>query len=157
MRVLAESLVALVFTALLTIVAVALFQAGNGGDPGQAIDSAWRLTGTGAAIAFTLWAVMLVIGNIALRRRGWAAHVFIGFGTAVLAALVNLGVVILIALVAPSDDSWVYAIASVAALVAFLLAALAALLLTHLVVVRRRAVPAEPATASEIAPADASA
>ena len=98
---------------------------------------------------------MLVIGNIATRRRGWAAHVVIGFGTALLAALVNAGVVILIALVAPSDDSWVYAVASIAALVAFLLAALVSLLLTHLVVVRRR--PAEPDAASETAPAEASA
>ncbi len=112
MRVIAESLVALVFTVLLTIVGVALFQASGGGDPGAAVDSAWRLTGTGAGIAFTLWAIMLVIGNIATRRRGWAAHVVLGFGTALLAALVNVGVVILIALVAPSDDSWVYAIAA---------------------------------------------
>jgi hypothetical protein len=155
MRVIAESLVALVFTVLLTIVGVALFQASGGGDPGAAIDSAWRLTATGAAIAFTLWAVMLVIGNIATRRRGWAAHVVLGFGTAVLAALVNAGVVILIALVAPSDDSWVYAIAAIATLVSFLIAALVSLLLTHIVVVRRR--PAEPETTSEIAPVEASA
>ena len=155
MRVIAESLVALVFTVLLTIVGVALFQASGGGDPGAAIDSAWRLTGTGASIAFTLWTIMLVIGNIATRRRGWAAHVVLGFGTALLAALVNVGVVILIALVAPSEDSWVYAIAAVATLVAFLIAALVSLLLTHLVIVRRR--PAEPETASEIAPVEASA
>jgi hypothetical protein len=155
MRVIAESLVALVFTVLLTIVGVALFQASGGGDPGEAIDSAWRLTATGAAIAFTLWAIMLVIGNVATRRRGWAAHVVIGFGTALLAAFVNAGVVILIALVAPSDDSWIYAIAAIATLVAFLIAALVGLLLTHLVVVRRR--PAEPETASEIAPVEASA
>jgi hypothetical protein len=153
MRVIAESLVALVFTALLTIVGVALFQAGGGGDPGDAVDSAWRLTGTGAGIAFTLWTIMLVIGNIASRRRGWAAHVVLGFGTALLAALVNAGVVILIALVAPSEDSWVYAIAAIATLVAFLIAALVSLLLTHLVVVRRR--PAEPDPASEMAPAEA--
>ena len=155
MRVVAESLVALVFTVLLTIVGVALFQASGGGDPGEAIDSAWRLTGTGAGIAFTLWAIMLVIGNIATRRRGWAAHVVIGFGTALLAALVNVGVVVLIAVVAPSEDSWVYAIEAVATLVAFLIAALVALLLTHVVVVRRR--PAQPDPASEIAPAEASA
>jgi Na+/melibiose symporter-like transporter len=98
---------------------------------------------------------MLVIGNVATRRRGWAAHVVIGFGTALLAAFVNAGVVILIALVAPSDDSWIYAIAAIATLVAFLIAALVGLLLTHLVVVRRR--PAEPETASEIAPVEASA
>jgi hypothetical protein len=155
MRVIAESLVALVFTVLLTIVGLALFQAGGGGDPAAAIDSAWRLTGTGAGIAFTLWAIMLVIGNIATRRRGWAAHVVIGFGTALLAALVNLAVVVLIALVAPSDDSWLYAVAAVAALIAFVLAAAAALLLTHLVVVRRRPVELNPA--SEIAAAEASA
>lgn len=147
MRVIAESLVALVFTALLTIVAVALFQAGNGGDAGEAVDSAWRVTGTGAGIAFTLWAIMLVIGNIATRRRGWAAHVVVGIGTALLAAFVNAGVVVVIALVAPSDDSWLFAVAALAALVAFLLAALVALLLTHLVVVRRR--PADPDAASE--------
>jgi hypothetical protein len=153
MRVIAESLVALVFTVILTIVAVALFQASGGGDAGEAIDSAWRLTGTGAGIAFTLWAIMLVIGNIATRRRGWAAHVVLGFGTALLAALVNVGVVILIAVVAPSEDSWVYAVAAIASVVAFLIAALVALLLTHLVVVRRR--PTAPETASEIAPAEA--
>src|SRR5262245_4379898 len=112
MRVIAESLVALVFTALLTIAAVAVFQAVSGGDPGQAIDSAWRLIPVGAGIAFTLWAAMLVIGNIALRRRGWGAHVGIGFGTAVLAALVNAAVVIVIGLVAPSEYSWVLAAAS---------------------------------------------
>jgi hypothetical protein len=155
MRVVAESLVALVFTVLLTIVGVALFQASGGGDPGEAIDSAWRLTGTGAGIAFTLWAIMLVIGNIATRRRGWAAHVVIGFGTALLAALVNVGVVVLIAVVAPSEDSWVYAVAAIASVLAFLIAALVALLLTHVVVVRRR--PAQPDPASEIAPAGASA
>ena len=152
MRVIAESLVAFVFTALLTIAGVALFQASGGGDPGAAVDSAWRLTGRGAGIAFTLWAIMLVIGNIATRRRGWAAHVVLGFGTALLAAFINAGVVILIALVAPSDDSWVYAIAAIASLVAFLVAAVIALLLTHLVVVRRR--PAVAETAPEIAPAD---
>jgi len=155
MRVIAESLVALVFTVVLTIVGVALFEAGGGGDPGEAVDSAWRLIGTGAGIAFTLWTIMLVIGNIATRRRGWAAHVVLGFGTALLAALVNVGVVVLIALVAPSEDSWVYAIAAVATLVAFLIAALLSLLLTHLVVVRRRPVAAE--AASEIAPVEASA
>src|SRR3954447_3979669 len=153
MRVIAETLVTLVFTALLTILGVALFQAASGGEFGQSVDSAWRLIGTGAGIAFVLWAIMLVIGNIATRRRGWAAHVVIGFGTALLAAVVNAAVALAIAVVAPSDYSWLFAVASLAALTAFLLAAVASLLLTHLVIVRRRPRPLE--AAPESAPAEA--
>jgi hypothetical protein len=152
-RVIAETLVTLVFTALLTIVAVALFQAGSGGDLGAAVDSAWRLIGTGAGIAFVLWTVALLIGNIATRRRGWVAHVVLGFGTALLAALVNGGVALVIAAVAPSEFSWLFAVASLVALVAFLVAALVALLLTHLVIVRRR--PVTTSETAEAAPADA--
>jgi hypothetical protein len=140
MRVIAETLVTLVFTALLTILGVALFQAASGGEFGQSVDSAWR-------------AIMLVIGNIATRRRGWAAHVVIGFGTALLAAVVNATVAIGIAAVAPSDYSWLFAVASLAALTAFLVAALASLLLTHLVIVRRRPRPVD--AGPESVPADA--
>ena len=140
MRVIAETLVALLFTALLTTVAIAIFQASDGGGIGTAIDSAWRVTAVGTGAAFMLWTALLLIGNIINRRRSWLVHVVANFSSALLAALINGGVVLLIGLTTQDGFGWLFAVAALAALVAFVVAALISLLLTHLVIVRR-AVP----------------
>lgn len=148
-RITIEVLAILLLTTLIAVIGYALVFGVGEGDIPYRLEEATRFLLGPSGIAVGLWALLLVIFSIVLRRRRAGVRIVVHLVTLVVANLVNLGV--LAALAATALDSWfglVVVIAAAAGLV-LLVAACVAVPVTELLILRALPAPARSAAPVE--------
>lgn len=148
-RVVAETIVGLVLTALLAIVAVGLLDFVSGTDAATSFLELAPSTVFGVLWpALTLWAPLLVVGNIRNRHRASAWKFFTNLTSAVVAGIVN---VVVFTVIAFSGGGWALLLVGIvlAAVIGFVVGAAVALALTHFVFFKAAARSAQVAAAVE--------
>lgn len=151
-RVVAESLVALILTVILTIAVVGTLDFLSGSDvvtsfveqaPSTVFPVLWPALG--------LWAVLVIIGNSRNSRRASAWKFLTNLISALAAGVVN--VLIFTVLAFSGGGGWALLLVgiAIAVVVAFLVAAAIALALTHFVFFRHGIAPAQQETETAVA------
>jgi len=149
MRPLAKTGVALLLTlALAYLFATVVISILNGGDVFRAVvQDAWLGLFTGGAVAVGLFALFLLIANVAGRRRGSGSQFWINVGSLIVALVIGTALTSAVAAilgvvsVGSSDVSVLGALVTAAEL---FIAGVLALALTHFVIFRPRATEFEP-------------
>lgn len=125
-------------TILLALIGLMIVTAGDAADSGQILPNAARFLFGATGIALGLWTILLIIGSIALRHRPVGVRIGVHLLSAVIAIGINTGLLALVA--GPADGGWsglIIAIALAAGAV-LLVAAIIAVLVTELLIVRPR-------------------
>ena len=147
-RITVEVVSILLITVLIAVLGYALVFGAGEGDVAYRLEEALRFLLGPTGIAVGVWAALLVVFAIVLRRRPTWVRVLVHLGSLVVANLVNVGV--LIGIASTSLDSWfglVVVIAATAGLVLFV-AAVVGVLVTELLILRALPARAAPAPAA---------
>ena len=149
MRPLGKTLIAILLTLaiayLLATVALAVL---NGGDlVAAAINDAWLALFTGGAVAIGLFALLLLLANVAGRRRGSGSIFWINVGMLVLAILIGTFTTLAAGVFVgalTAGLAWLSPLGAILAAGELFIGGVIALALTHFVIFKPRATEFEP-------------
>ena len=150
-RITVEVVSILLLTVLVAVLGYAVVFGAGEGDVVYRLEEALRFLLGPTGIAVGVWAVLLVVFAIVLRRRPTGVRVLVHLGSLVVANLVNVGV--LIGVASTSLDSWFGLVVVIAATAGAVLfgAAVVGVLITELLILRALPVRAAPAPAAPAA------
>jgi hypothetical protein len=147
MRILAETVVGILFTLVLMWLLLGALNTIDSADPaGAFVGQSFAIMFGAFWIGLLLWVVLVVVGNIVHRKRRPGVRVLHNLLSALGSAVINILVFVVIGMSAGGWAALLIAIVVMAAL-AFLVAAAIAIPLTHLVFFRPRAAAPAPAAA----------
>jgi hypothetical protein len=146
MRIVAETVVGVLLTLLITLLVTgALLSIDNPDPAGAFLSDAPQLVFGVFWIGIVLWVISVIVGNVVHRDRRPRARVTHNLVSAFVAAVLTLAVYVAIGITAGGWGLLIVGIAMVPAL-AFLVGAAIAIPVTHLVLLRPRTPAAAPAT-----------